>query len=247
MLDAGRIEAAAALLWQHWREGRRLPALPPVLRPTTRAEGYAIQSWLETRDRRSLFGWKIAATSAAGQRAHQRRWAAGRADPGRPGAVPDGATVPLGANAMLVAEPEFVFRLAHDLPPRAPPIRAGGGDGGGRRAAPRHRGAGQPLRRFHHRRRAAADRRQCLRATVHARRRGAARLARARPRRGMLSRRRSAAATHARASAPMCWATRASRWPGWRTSCRGHGTTLRPGSTSPPAPAPRRSASGRRR
>lgn len=120
MLDQGRTEAAAALLWQHWREGRRLPALPPVLRPVTRAEGYAIQARLEARDGRPLFGWKIAATSAAGQ-AHigVDGPLAGRILAGQ--VFPAGATVPLGANAMLVAEPEFVFRMARDLPPRAAP------------------------------------------------------------------------------------------------------------------------------
>jgi 2-keto-4-pentenoate hydratase len=120
MLDQERTEAAAALLWQHWREGRRLPALPAELQPETRAEGYAIQARLEARDGRPLFGWKIAATSAAGQ-AHigvdgplVGRILAGQV-------FPAGATVPLGANAMLVAEPEFVFRMARDLPPRAMP------------------------------------------------------------------------------------------------------------------------------
>ena len=120
MLDEGRMEAAAALLWQHWREGRRLPALPPVLRPETRAEGYAIQARLEARDGKPRSGWKIAATSAAGQ-AH-----IGLDGPiaGRVLArqvLAPGAAVSLGTNAMRVAEPEFVFRLAADLPPRDTP------------------------------------------------------------------------------------------------------------------------------
>jgi len=33
--------------------------------------------------------------------------------------LPEGAPVPLAGNAMLVAEPEFVFRMGRDLPPRA--------------------------------------------------------------------------------------------------------------------------------
>ena len=36
--------AAADLLFEHRREGRRLPALAEALRPATRAEGYAIQA-----------------------------------------------------------------------------------------------------------------------------------------------------------------------------------------------------------
>ncbi|MDN3565817.1 hydratase [Paeniroseomonas aquatica] len=120
MLDDGRMEAAAALLWQHWREGRRLPALPPVLRPENRAEGYAIQARLGTRDGRPQAGWKIAATSAAGQ-AHIGLDGpiAGRVLVSQ--LLAPGVAVPLGANAMRVAEPEFVFRLARDLPPRTAP------------------------------------------------------------------------------------------------------------------------------
>jgi 2-keto-4-pentenoate hydratase len=120
MLDDGAAEAAAALLWQHWREGTRLPALPAPMRPASRAEGYAIQARLEGRDGRPLFGWKIAATSKAGQ-AHigVDGPLAGRILASR--VFADGAAVPLGANAMLVAEPEFVFRLARDLPPRPAP------------------------------------------------------------------------------------------------------------------------------
>ncbi|SDB07962.1 2-keto-4-pentenoate hydratase [Belnapia rosea] len=120
MLDDGAAEAAAALLWQHWREGRRLAALPASMRPSSRAEGYAIQSRLEGRDGQPLFGWKIAATSKAGQ-AHigVDGPLAGRILASQ--VFPDGAEVPLGANAMLVAEPEFVFRLARGLPPRSTP------------------------------------------------------------------------------------------------------------------------------
>lgn len=120
MLDEGRLEAAAALLWLHWQEGRRLPALPPMLQPATRAEGYAIQARLEAREGKPPFGWKIAATSAAGQ-SHigVDGPLAGRILAGR--VFPAGAAVPLRGNAMLVAEPEFVFRMAQDLPPRAMP------------------------------------------------------------------------------------------------------------------------------
>jgi 2-keto-4-pentenoate hydratase len=38
------------------------------LRPRDRAEGYAIQAALENYSAASLFGWKIAATSEAGQK-----------------------------------------------------------------------------------------------------------------------------------------------------------------------------------
>jgi len=113
-------EAASDLLWTAWREGRRLSALPPALRPATRAEGYAIQALLERRSAKPLFGWKIAATSTAGQRhIGVDGPLAGRLLAER--VHGSGATLPLGANAMRVAEAEFAFRMGRDLPPRSAP------------------------------------------------------------------------------------------------------------------------------
>lgn len=117
MLTSSTAQAASDLLWESWHSAARIDALPEALRPATRAEGYAIQARLEARSARPLFGWKIAATSRAGQ-AH-----IGVDGPlaGRILAemvVPEGAAVPLSDNAMRVAEPEFVFRLGRDLPPR---------------------------------------------------------------------------------------------------------------------------------
>lgn len=114
--EAGR-HAAADLLWRLWQDGKRTPDLPEDLRPATRADGYLIQERLERRSRRALFGWKIAATSAAGQ-AHigVDGPLAGRLLVER--AFPDGATLRLGANHMRVVEPEFAFRMGRSLAPR---------------------------------------------------------------------------------------------------------------------------------
>jgi 2-keto-4-pentenoate hydratase len=111
------VSAASDLLWRHWQEGRRLAALPDELRPTTRAEGYAIQALLEQRTGSPLFGWRIAATSRDGQ-AHigVDGPIAGRLLAER--VIPDGGLLELGANHMRVAEPEFAFRLTRDLTPR---------------------------------------------------------------------------------------------------------------------------------
>src|SRR4029453_12783000 len=67
-----------------------------------------------------LYGWKIAATSAAGQ-AHIAVDGplAGRLLRGR--VVANGGTVPAGPNRMAVAEIEFAFRMRRDLPPRDAP------------------------------------------------------------------------------------------------------------------------------
>ena len=120
MLTRIHAEKASELLWSHWQEGRRLAELPAQLRPATRAEGYAIQAELEKRSGVPLFGWKIAATSVAGQKhINVDGPLAGRilGERVRDAAAP----LPFGANAMKVAEAEFAFRFARDLPPRTKP------------------------------------------------------------------------------------------------------------------------------
>ena len=120
MLDPGQARASAALVFQHWQAGTRLDTLPEPLRPGTRAEGYAIQSHLMEHMRAPLFGWKIAATSLAGQR-HVK---VGGPMAGRLLAekvVRDGATVSLATSNMRVAEIEFAFRLGRDVLPRPTP------------------------------------------------------------------------------------------------------------------------------
>src|SRR3954466_2184439 len=117
MLGAQDLHAASDLLWTHWEEGRLLRELPEDIRPATRVEAYAIQALLEAHSRAPLFGWKIAATSVAGQtHINVDGPLAGRLL--RERAFAGGAILPLGANAMRVAEPEFAFRMASDLPPR---------------------------------------------------------------------------------------------------------------------------------
>ena len=117
-MDATQARAASELLVRHWRSGTVLDALPESIRPATRAEGYAIQAELEKLSAKPLWGWKIAATSTAGQRhIGVDGPLAGRLLAEMVHA--DGATLPFGANRMRVAEAEFAFRMARDLPPRA--------------------------------------------------------------------------------------------------------------------------------
>lgn len=117
---ASDVDAASALLWRHWQDGSTFASLPEPLRPASRIEGYDIQSRCEARAAGPLSGWKIAATSKAGQahigvdgpligrllsdRVHQ-----------------DGAIVPFGTNGMAVAELEFCFRMGTTLEPRTEP------------------------------------------------------------------------------------------------------------------------------
>lgn len=108
---------AAALLSGSWLAQAHIDELPAHCRPTTRAQGYAVQAlWPAAVG--AVGGWKIAATSQAGQRhiavsgplagpvfAHR--------------VVGDGATVSLAANRMRVAECEVVFAFGRDIAPRA--------------------------------------------------------------------------------------------------------------------------------
>ncbi len=114
------VQTAADLLWECWQGGRRLQSIPDDVRPRTREEGYAVQARLEQRSAAPLFGWKIAATSTAGQ-AHINVTGplAGRLL--REKAFETGAALPFGVNHMKVAEAEFAFRMGRDLAPRAQP------------------------------------------------------------------------------------------------------------------------------
>lgn len=120
MSDTTSTQTASEMLARHWQAGTTLEALPPGLRPANREEGYAVQAYLEALSQQPLFGWKIAATSAAGQ----QHIGVDGPMAGRLLAEmvhPNGSAVPLGANRMRVAEAEFAFRMGHDLPPRETP------------------------------------------------------------------------------------------------------------------------------
>jgi 2-keto-4-pentenoate hydratase len=120
MLDSNNIAAAARTLSDHWRAGTKLESLDASIRPQDRADGYAIQAVLANHWPGRLFGWKIAATSEAGQ----KHINVGRPLAGRIFAetvIADGGTAPMKGNDMRVGEPEFAFRFARDLAPRANP------------------------------------------------------------------------------------------------------------------------------
>jgi 2-keto-4-pentenoate hydratase len=120
MLDKNQIAAASSILHDHWRAGTKFDALDASLRPRDRAEGYAIQAAIENYSRGKLFGWKIAATSEAGQKhINVEGPMAGRILPET--VLPDGGTASIAGNEMRVGEPEFAFRMATDLPPRPAP------------------------------------------------------------------------------------------------------------------------------
>src|SRR6476619_2933564 len=120
MLDKDQIAAASKTLHDHWRAGTKCAGLEAVLRPRDRTEAYAIQSEIEKYSSESLLGWKIAATSEAGQKhINVDGPMAGRILAET--VLPDGGTASMAGNEMRVAEPEFAFRMGVDLPVRATP------------------------------------------------------------------------------------------------------------------------------
>ena len=120
MLDKNTITAASKILHDHWQAGTKLEGLETSLRPRDRAEGYAIQTALESHSSEPLFGWKIAATSEAGQKhINVDGPMAGRILAET--VIADGGTASMAGNEMRVAEPEFAFRMRVDLPARATP------------------------------------------------------------------------------------------------------------------------------
>jgi 2-keto-4-pentenoate hydratase len=119
-MEKTRLKRAADILIGHYKNNTRLAALPPDCAPVSRAEAYAVQQHWDLLSTVPRAGWKIAATSIAGQK-HigvdgplAGRYSAERT-------VASGASIPFGNNHMRVAEIEFAFRMGRTLPPRAEP------------------------------------------------------------------------------------------------------------------------------
>src|SRR4029453_16722606 len=94
-----------------------LSSLPERCRPRDGAEGYAIQSEVVRLSGQRVAGWKIAATSVAGQRhINVDGPLAGPLLADR--LVGAGSTIHLSRNRMRLAEAEFAFRIAAPLPRR---------------------------------------------------------------------------------------------------------------------------------
>lgn len=117
-VDLVRADGTAGALWQAWTTGERITSLPELLQPRTLAEGFAAQQRLAERAG-PAFGWKLAATAAAGQ-AHIG------VDAPLPGPLFErfrhgpGDVVPSHDLHMAVAEAEFAFRMRDTVEPGAP-------------------------------------------------------------------------------------------------------------------------------
>jgi 2-keto-4-pentenoate hydratase len=113
VLDDTRAGAAADIVWTAWRSGERITELPEHIRPRNEAEGMAAQEALSAYAGPS-YGWKLAATTAAGQ-AH-----IGVLGP-LPGLLferfrhePD-EVLPSADMHMAVVEAEFAYRMGADV------------------------------------------------------------------------------------------------------------------------------------
>ena len=59
---------AAAIIWHNWQRLTRIDELPADCRPADRLQGYAAQADVVRMSGQKIVGWKIAATSLAGQK-----------------------------------------------------------------------------------------------------------------------------------------------------------------------------------
>lgn len=119
-ITAESAKEASDVLISHWQKGTTLRELPKHVQPAESADGYAIQQHILRLTSKPLFGWKIAATSTAGQHhINVTRPLAGRILHER--VSRGGETVSLGPNRMGVAELEFCFRIGQTMKPRSDP------------------------------------------------------------------------------------------------------------------------------
>jgi 2-keto-4-pentenoate hydratase len=115
-----RAEEAAAILLRNWRGLTRIDALPEACRPGDRGEGYAISAAVARLSGDTVAGWKIAATSEAGQKhINVDGPLGGRILKGR--LIPPGGTADIDGTIMKVAEAEFAFVLGRAMPDRGAP------------------------------------------------------------------------------------------------------------------------------
>src|SRR5919109_72002 len=116
-MDQSQIEQAAALLWRTRIEQKRIESLPDHLRPRSLAEGYAIQDAMVAAAAQPIAGWKIAATSKAGQE-HIKVTEPLAGHLFKSFILQDGARLPTAPLHMRVMEAEFAFVMGRDLRPR---------------------------------------------------------------------------------------------------------------------------------
>lgn len=120
-MNNAAITEAAQLIWSNVRNRTQINALPESCRPATRAEGYAVQAEVARLSGQPSVGWKIAATSVAGQKhINVDGPLAGRllADRAFVAGTATANSIDLASNLLRVVEAEFTFRMSRALPSR---------------------------------------------------------------------------------------------------------------------------------
>ena len=113
-MNVEQINQAVAQLLPAWQAHARLDGLAPQCRPTNRTEGYQIQRALFEASGEPALGWKIAATSLAGQQhIGVSGPLAGRLSASR--CLADNSELSLERNYMCVIEAEFAFLMGRDV------------------------------------------------------------------------------------------------------------------------------------
>ena len=113
-------QRAARILWELWRGGTFVDGLPGDCRPADLAAGYAVQAAMTRLSGQRPVGYKIAASSAAGQQ-HLKitHPVYGRLYDSQ--MVADGGRAAWIDHPMSMAELEFAFEIAETVPVRAAP------------------------------------------------------------------------------------------------------------------------------
>ena len=113
-MDDQSVHQVASFLWKSWQVGATLSEIPDAIRPRSREDGYRVGKRIVELSGQAVVGWKIAATSEAGQKhINVDGPLGGRILSGR--LLSPNGSVELGQNIMRVAEAEFAFKFARSL------------------------------------------------------------------------------------------------------------------------------------
>ena len=116
-MNESNFKRAAEIIWNCWEEGEVIKNLPIDLQPKSRTEAYNIQQYYEEFSKKGILGWKIAATSLAGQKhIGVSGPLAGRLLQEK--VLNKDDFLKIGSNRMSVAEPEFAFKMSTALKPK---------------------------------------------------------------------------------------------------------------------------------
>ena len=113
-MDSLDIKKSAEFLWERWSSGEKTGELPITLKPLNKGDGFQVQRQVIKESGEERVGWKIAATSQAGQR-HIRVNGPLVGSLRSSRVIEEGNEIPIENNVMQVAEVEFAFKMSKSL------------------------------------------------------------------------------------------------------------------------------------